>query len=157
AWSAQVERRRREDEAAKAAPATPAVVLADCIRETELGNARRLVRHFGKDLRHCHPWKEDLVWDGRRWQEGNTAQGDRRAKEIPRLLYEEAAAATDDAARMKLVRHGLESEQAKVIKAAVALARSEPGVPVLPGQLDADPWLFNVLNGVIDLRTGDLR
>ena len=37
-----------------------------------------------------------------------------------------------------------------------SLATSEPGIPVLPNQLDSDPWLLNVLNGVIDLRTGEL-
>ena len=31
------------------------------------------------------------------------------------------------------------------------------GIPVLPEQLDTDRWLLNVLNGTIDLRTGDLR
>src|SRR5207245_241466 len=38
----------------------------------------------------------------------------------------------------------------------IAVAESEPGVPVLPDALDADPWLLNVLNGTVDLRTGDL-
>src|SRR6266542_2503090 len=37
------------------------------------------------------------------------------------------------------------------------LAASEPGVPVLPGDLDRDPWALNVRNGTIDLRTGQLR
>jgi putative DNA primase/helicase len=39
----------------------------------------------------------------------------------------------------------------------IRLATSEPGIPVLLEQLDADPWLFNVVNGTIDLRTGILR
>jgi putative DNA primase/helicase len=39
----------------------------------------------------------------------------------------------------------------------IALARSEPGIAVGPADLDADPWLLNVRNGTIDLRTGDLR
>src|SRR5690606_13575451 len=29
--------------------------------------------------------------------------------------------------------------------------------PVLPSQLDTDPWALNALNGTIDLRTGKLR
>ena len=37
----------------------------------------------------------------------------------------------------------------------IELAKSE--VPVSPDELDADPWLLNVLNGTIDLRTGELR
>ena len=37
------------------------------------------------------------------------------------------------------------------------LATSERGIPVLPSDLDRDPFLLNVLNGTIDLHTGTLR
>src|SRR5205085_2640672 len=30
-------------------------------------------------------------------------------------------------------------------------------IPALPAELDRHPWFFNVLNGIIDLRTGELR
>src|SRR5262249_59053632 len=43
------------------------------------------------------------------------------------------------------------------INAMITLARSEPGVPVLPADTDSDPWLFNCLNGTLDLRTLELR
>lgn len=36
-------------------------------------------------------------------------------------------------------------------------AASEPGIPVTPEQLDADPWLLNVQNGTVNLRTGTLQ
>jgi len=39
----------------------------------------------------------------------------------------------------------------------VQLAGSEEGIPVTPDELDADPYLLNVQNGTIDLRTGVLR
>ena len=39
----------------------------------------------------------------------------------------------------------------------MALARSEPGIPILPTDFDQDPFLLNVQNGTIDLRTGELR
>jgi putative DNA primase/helicase len=39
----------------------------------------------------------------------------------------------------------------------ISLACSEEGIPVLPEQLDADPWLLNCVNGTLDLRTGFLR
>jgi putative DNA primase/helicase len=38
----------------------------------------------------------------------------------------------------------------------ITLAQSEANVPVLPAQLDADPWKLNVENGTVDLRTGEL-
>jgi putative DNA primase/helicase len=42
------------------------------------------------------------------------------------------------------------------IEAMVKLARSHPDVALDPQELDADPWLLNVANGTIDLRTGRL-
>ncbi len=37
------------------------------------------------------------------------------------------------------------------------MATSEQPIPIAVEALDADPYLFNVLNGTIDLRTGELR
>jgi putative DNA primase/helicase len=160
AYLADEERRRLDEErkhdaAVKAAPGTPP---ADSdIRLTELGNARRLVRRFGVDLRHCHPWAKDLVYDGRRWALDRTGQVERWAKEVARLICAEAAAELDEDRRKLLMAHALRSEQMKSIRAAAALARSEPGVPILPADLDRDPMLLNVANGSVDLRTGELR
>jgi putative DNA primase/helicase len=39
----------------------------------------------------------------------------------------------------------------------VSLAESEDSVVLAVGKLDADPWLLGVLNGVIDLRSGQFR
>ena len=39
----------------------------------------------------------------------------------------------------------------------VALAKNDAEVIVQPGQLDQNPWLLCVENGVVDLRTGQLR
>lgn len=51
----------------------------------------------------------------------------------------------------------LKSESAKNINGMLDLAHSEPGVPSLPDQLDADPWLLNCVNAAVDLRTGRPR
>jgi putative DNA primase/helicase len=42
------------------------------------------------------------------------------------------------------------------IDAMLKLVRSEPGIPVAPGDLDTDPWLLNCKNGTLNLRTGTL-
>jgi len=39
----------------------------------------------------------------------------------------------------------------------IALASSEPGIPVLREQMNRDPWLLTAENGTLDLRTGELR
>lgn len=48
------------------------------------------------------------------------------------------------------------SEAASRLEAAISPAKSETGVPVLPSQLDSDPWVLNVFNGMVDLRSGIL-
>ena len=51
----------------------------------------------------------------------------------------------------------LQSEDARKIGAMISLATSEPNIPLLPEHLDRDPFLLNVKNGTLDLRTGRLR
>lgn len=123
---------------------------------TDLGNARRLVKQFGQDLRYCYPFGCWYVWDGRRWIEDTTATVERLAKETVRMMYLEAAG-LDDAERKALVKHALRSEAKERLAAMLLLARSEEGIPVLPEELDRDPYLLNVANGTLDLRTGQLR
>ena len=57
----------------------------------------------------------------------------------------------------KLFRWCRTSKNRTRLDAMVALAKSEPGIAITPGDLDADPWLLNVQNGTVDLRTGELR
>jgi putative DNA primase/helicase len=124
---------------------------------TDLGNAERLVHHFGADLRYCHPWGKWLYWDGKRWRIDNSGRVYRLAKQVVRMIYQEAIEAANDEKRKQLAKHGVKSEGKYAIKAMVELAQSEPGIPVQPAELDAGPWLLNVLNGTLELRTGILR
>jgi putative DNA primase/helicase len=139
------------------------VVTFDVVRRstdyhhTDYGNAERLVARHGQDLRYCGPFGSWLVWDERRWQRDETGEVVRRAKETLRALLADTAEIDDDDTRRQLTKHALASERESRIASAIALAKSEPTIPVLPEQLDADPWAFNVLNGTIDLRTGELR
>jgi len=141
---------------APAPTAASAAVAAVRFNRTDLGNARWLVALHGQDLRYCHPSKEWYVWDGRRWGKDATAEVIRRAKATVATIYAEAASAVDDDERKAIAKHAMASEDAKRIRSMVAMAESEPGIPVLPAQLDANPWLFNCLNGTVDLKTGAL-
>lgn len=122
---------------------------------TDYGNAERLVAAHGHDLRHCEAlgW---LAWDDIRWRIDDTGEVVRRAKSTIRALWPEVGAC-DEGFRDKLVKHLLESEKAGRLAAMVKLAESERPVVVRIEALDADPWLFNVANGMLDLRTGALR
>jgi putative DNA primase/helicase len=122
---------------------------------TDLGNAARLVHRHGRNLRYCWLWRKWLVWDGKRWVKDDTGEVYRLAKDTVASIYQEAASAPDDDTRKALAKHAMRSEAGARIKEMVDLARSD--VPVTPDELDASPDLLNVLNGTIDLRTGELR
>lgn len=124
---------------------------------TDLGNAERLVGRHGRDLRYCHPWKRWLVWDGRRWKDDDTGGARRHARNTVRAILGEAKTIGDDDRRKEHALWALTSEKRDKIGAMLHLAEAEVGIPILPKDVDADPWLFNCRNGTIDLRTGELR
>jgi putative DNA primase/helicase len=124
---------------------------------SDIGNAERLAKRHGHALRHCHPWKDWLAWDGKRWAVDDTGAITRRAIDTVRAMCDEAKACKDDKQRLAILAHALRSEGAKPVRAMIDLARSLHPIPILPSEMDVDPWLLNVENGTIDLRTGLLR
>jgi putative DNA primase/helicase len=80
----------------------------------------------------------------------------RRAKKIVSELYTKASNISDPDIRKAMVKFALKSEMEPRLRGMLELAKSEPGIPVLPKDLDTDPHLMNVLNGTLDLPTGDL-
>ncbi|MBM4364270.1 MAG: DNA primase, partial [Deltaproteobacteria bacterium] len=123
---------------------------------TDLGNAERLIDRFGTVLRYCPPRGCWYVWDGSCWNEDKTGEVVRLAKQSVRAIADEAERA-DPERQKAILKHARQSEQAARLEAAIKLATTERGIPVMPDELDADPWALNVANGTIDLRTGKLR
>jgi putative DNA primase/helicase len=126
---------------------------------TDLGNARRLVYTHGKDLRHCESWEKWLAWDARRWETNNT-EARRRATAVVDAVNKEAEALVlqdpEDGRAKAYLQWARASENRGRLSSMLWVAQSEPGIAVLPEQLDANPWLLNCLNGTLDLRTGEL-
>jgi P4 family phage/plasmid primase-like protien len=123
---------------------------------TDVGNAKRLVIKYGHLLRHCWAWRKWFAWDGKRWRLDEEGHVQRLARQTVLSMYSEAADLEDREERSALIDHALQSERASRIAAIIDLARSETGIPVLPQDLDSDTWLLNVVNGTLDLRTGNL-
>ncbi len=121
---------------------------------TELGNSERLIDRHGKDFGYVPPWGRYLVYDGTRWRVDDNGAVRRMGKDTVRSIYAEAKDAPDDARRKAIAQHAIRSESRNRIDAMIDLAKDE--VPVAPDKLDADPWKLNVLNGTVDLRTGEL-
>jgi putative DNA primase/helicase len=133
---------RGEEEPVDNSESSPRTGTSD--PEEDLANARLLAARFGDRLRHVVPWRKWLVWDGTRWAHDETGEAARCAKAVsdtlPRRPKKVARAQT---------RPGID--------AMLALAATEPGIALAPSQLDADPYLLNVTNGTLDLRTGEVR
>ena len=135
--------------------AAPAKVRERSGMLTDLGNAEALVADHGDILRYVFPWKTWLIWDGTRWAKDEMDGIVRLAKQTVRKMYTEASGLDTDR-RSALVKHAMRSEASGRLHAMVELARAEPGVGILPKELDADPWVVNLKNGILDLRTGKL-
>lgn len=121
---------------------------------TDVGNAARLVHRYRDRIRFCYGPGRWLIWDGKRWKPDERGRIVKLCKATALAIFDEAKQAEGDR-QQELVRWAMASQKRDRLTAMAALA--QPEVAVGPDLLDADPWAFNVLNGTIDLRTGELR
>lgn len=135
----------------------PAVVEVspDIPTENDIGNARRYAREHADCLLYDYSRGSWLHYDGRRWREDDTGEAERRAKQTADRLWTEAGRITSRKERDRAAAHALRTMSARAISAMLALARSE--LAVRPDGFDADPMLFNCMNGTLVLKTGELR
>ena len=149
-----------DSEADMAEDTIRAFKFPDGQRPTDIGNAARLLRHAGHRLRYVHAWGKWLVYERGRWIiDEKDALVTEIAKQVAKNLFELAAktAHKDPDEAKPIWDWALKSCTSGAITAMIRLARGAPGILVGHEQLDADPWLLNVLNGTIDLRTGQRR
>ncbi len=125
-------------------------------RLTDVGNAERLARRYFQELRHS-PLTGWFWWDGCRYRRDEEDRALRFAIDTASSIYHEAAEAEDAKERKELAAWAARSESAQRIRAMLDLARARPEISIAAEQLDRDPMLLNVLNGTIDLRTGELN
>jgi putative DNA primase/helicase len=131
--------------------------LPEC-RATDMWNGEALVQLAGRDLRYCPQRDMWLVWQGTHWAWDMVAVlVEERAKVVVKALYGLASRADDKGQRDKLADWAKKSEASARVRDMVHMARSEAQIRVALADLDAQPDLFNVQNGTIDLRTGELR
>lgn len=140
---------------------------------TDTGNANILVRIADGNLRYVPERRLWLWWEGHRWLadmhgvEANTAAGrvaqyyHTTAVGLARQSENQAldgaegkrlAAAADSVAKWSKSCRNKPS-----IDRMLALAAKDSRVQLPAEKMDRDPWLLGVDNGVVDLRTGELR
>jgi putative DNA primase/helicase len=121
---------------------------------SDSGNAERLIATHGEDLRFSPELRSWLHWDGRRWNKDTTGAVRLLMVKTMRRMHVEAADIQDSDLRRSLEGWARGSENGQRITAALREAQCLDGVPIQVDELDADPNVLNVLNGIVDLKTG---
>lgn len=131
------------------------------LKNTDRANAQRFIDlHKGVAL-YCAEMSERysdkgwFIWDGQRWARDSTGEiyllGDKVRGFIDQRVLDEP----DEGARQQLrkIATSLESRS----KISEMLKMAAPFLSARLNEFDQDEWLFNVENGTIDLRTGELK
>jgi putative DNA primase/helicase len=109
--------------------------------------ALRFAAQHADHLRFVAGWGKWMSWTGERWRKDETYY----AFNLARHVCREAA---DECADIK-AKKAIASD--RTVAATVHLARADRRLAATTEQWDADPWLLNTPDGVVDLRTGHIR
>jgi putative DNA primase/helicase len=123
---------------------------------TDVGNKDRFLRHFADQVRY-DPSRGWMVWDGKRWeQDVDGGKVLNFAVMVARSLYTEEE--PTDEKQCQLWRQFVKgTNQVGKIRAFVELAKCDPTIRVYSDVWDSNPWILNCANGILDLKTGEIR
>lgn len=124
----------------------------------DTGNAQRFVDEFGEDIRYHYKNKCWMIWDGKTWNKDDKQQiknlADKMIAEIKKEYFDELGEDDKKAeAILKNFKH-LSSTSGK--DAMLKEAMHIQSIATTNADYDADPYLLNCENGVVNLRTGEL-
>jgi len=156
-------------EASRAEKAVQAIVLdasagdaysggTDLLRPStygDVGLSRRLAKTIRGRLVYVRERNMWLAFDGKRWLERADHIVVQECKRLHDELWREIVEVPPEQ-RMDAVFFVKGTATKRCIESVVSLARSEPGINVSQADFDTHPWLLNVENGVVDLRSGEL-
>ena len=123
---------------------------------TDAGNADRLARDYGDRIKYVREWGW-LAYEGGSWVRHADGVVMRYAEACINDILQDAANAPDRARRDALIDHARRSFSQQRLTAMVGLAKYRVGIEAHTYEFDTDPWLLNVQNGTIDLRTSTLH
>jgi putative DNA primase/helicase len=124
---------------------------------TDTSNAFRLMREYGADIRYIAAWKKWIIWTEGRWKADEGYLIHDRGLAMVRGIYEELLKTADYRDRIEIEKAATQSEAVRRRKAFIEAASWIPELNVTPSDIDTNPWLLNVENGTIDLKTGEFR
>jgi putative DNA primase/helicase len=128
-------------------------------QRTDAGNAEMFAAQYGEVVRYDHRQGRWMIWDTRhrRWVQDTQGKVRILAIKVARLRLGAAANISDESKRKEQVKWALQSEDRHRLDATLELAKSLPPISDDGKGWDANPMLFGVPNGIVDLLTGKLR
>lgn len=126
-------------------------------RTTDTGNAGMIGEIYGDNLRYDHRRRRWLIWNEHHWQPDRDGEVTRMAQYTAKLRYMRAADIPDTEQRRQQANWAISSESRMRLGAAVSLAQDTRPMADSGENWDQDIHLLGVSNGVVDLRTGELR
>ena len=125
---------------------------------TDLGAAEAFRDRCHEHLRFDHQRNQWLVWHDHWWQPDAFAESERLAQEHIRLWQQEAVALpASHPKRLSLVDFTLKLERSGAMSNFMSLTKSLLPIATTGSEWDIDYWMLGCKNGVMDLRSGDLR
>jgi P4 family phage/plasmid primase-like protien len=123
---------------------------------TDTGNGRRLIDSFGPAVRYT-PGLGWFHWDGGYWKpDVENLEMQELSKRLAPIIASEVVNYEDADKQADVMRWALQAKSNSRIAGSIESATSDPRVLVGVDTWDSDETLMGVLNGVIDLRTGEL-
>lgn len=121
---------------------------------TDVGNGRRFIDHF-KDVIRYTPGLGWFNWSGGYWKpDAEGLEIKELSKKIPVLVASELDDRVGD--EEAVLKWSQQARSMARLQSALQAANSDPRIAVDVDQWDKDEYLLGVMNGVVDLRTGDL-
>ncbi len=124
---------------------------------TDTGNAELLAELYGGTIRFDHRRRRWLVWQDHHWKPDCDGYIGRLAIKAARHRFAEANRIEDSKEKGREAAWAVSSESRQKVDACIALAKSIKPVADKGDSWDCDLRLLGVPNGVVDLRTGELR
>lgn len=134
------------------APAT----AADFTVGTDLAIAYRLKELADGNIRYIQERGVFSIWNGEHWFLDGSGSGFMQSYELL-IQYEMAEAMADTTQREGRLRLAIRLQAKKTIDNITALLKRLPGIPIGLDDFDDNPYLFQVNNGVVNLKTSEFR
>jgi putative DNA primase/helicase len=131
-----------------------AIDLRRAVTLDDIGFARRLAAAACGRIRFVEHWRKFINWDGRRWVQDDGAYAVRAAQDLRDQLWREYADLPHEEKKKPALDYICDCGQARRLHSIVSLLKSQRAIRISHEALDRHPYLFNVRNGTVDLRTG---